>query len=207
MKVLVTGLPRHRSSLIVRTISEKFKISAPENVWGETHKFGENIHTWLTKDNCVFKAWGTFNDDFEEQLENFDGTIIVTYSEDVSLFIAKLITAHLTRNYSIGLHRIEPIPFNDDLVIEIEKLRPTIHTFRKSLDTIFLNKNIILKCIFVKEASVFAHIQSSANIQLIPVMQELCATWHHRPIQTYITHDTVEKFYEYVHSSFGRHIC
>ena len=206
MKILVTGLPRQRSSLIIKTLKETYSLNAPSNQWGETHKFNENVDTWLASENSVFKMWGAFNSNFEQKLESFDGNVVVTYTDDLPLFIAKLLRAHTLRDYSVDLHELTQLSFKDNLE-ELEKIRPQIHSFRKSLDKIFLNKKIVLKSAFLNGNKSFAHIQSTVDPRILTQLDLLASNWKKPVLESYIKHNEISDYYEYIYKTFGRTIC
>lgn len=206
MNILVTGLPRHRTSLIIQNLSKKFNLLSPLNQWGETHKFNETIHNWLDKDNCVFKVWAPFNDNFNQILEMHNGSIVVSYSEDLPLFVAKLLRAHVLRDYAIELQQVTPISFKDNIK-QLEEIQPYINSFRDGLNTIFQNKKILCKCVFVNDDKVFAHIQSSVDPLVINMLTELCLEWQQEEINRYIHEIELPEYYEYIYKTFGNTIC
>jgi hypothetical protein len=204
MRVVVTGLPRSRSSQIVNLISTEFGLDKPKNHWGETHKFNENHNDWLKKDQCVFKLWPAFVDNYDEILKSYSGNIIVSYTEDIPVFVAKLLRSHITNEWGTNIRSFDKISFAktyDELV----NLVPVIHKFLKGLDQTMSTKSIVLKSAFVQEDKVAIHVQSSFDNDLANSLRAYTAAYKKPSLDDYFS-EGKEEFYEYVCKNIGRKV-
>lgn len=204
MKVIVTGLPRSRSSQIVNLISTEFNLIKPENHWGETHKYNENYTDWLIKEQCVFKLWPAFVDNYTEILELYSGNIIVSYTEDIPLFVAKLLRSNITNEWGTNIRTFNKISF-DDTYLELVKLVPVIQKFLSGLDQTMSNKSIVLKSAFVQEDKLAIHIQSSFNKNLAILLRSNISSYKQPSLDDYFS-EGKEEFYEYVCKNIGRKV-
>jgi hypothetical protein len=201
MKIIVTGLPRSRTSLIVNRLSESFSLKKPDNIWGETHKFNENLNEWLNRDNSIFKLWPIHTDDYLNILENTSGNVVVSYETDFPLFVAKLLRSHITKDWNINKRDIIPISFKQ-YQNELIALQPTITAFKNNLDRIFSNKKIILKSAFVKGTEVSVHLQSSFPANIVDDLRMLAKDYTKLDISNYIIEDK-EEYYEFIYEKIG----
>ena len=201
MKIIVTGLPRSRTSLILNRLSESACLKKPNNVWGETHKFNENLNEWLNTDNSIFKLWPIHVDNYINILENISGNIVVCYETDFPLFVAKLLRSHVTEDWSINKRNIVPISFKQ-YQKELVELEPTITVFKNNLDRIFSNKTIVLKSAFVKGSDVSVHIQSSFPTNLVNELRTIAKEYTPVDISNYIIEDK-EEYYEFIYEKIG----
>lgn len=201
MKIIVTGLPRNRTSLIVNNVADIFSLKKPENLWGETHKFGENINHWLVEPNAIYKLWSIHSDTFIETLENFDGGIIVSYTEDFPLFVAKLLRAHVTSEWGISLRDKQKISFREHLS-DLQSLESKIVNFRQGLVSMLSSQKIVLKSAFVNKDQVSVHIQSSFNPKVAALLRTIAKDYKPESIKDYIE-EQPEDFNEYIRTTFG----
>ena len=204
MRVIVTGLPRSRSSQIVNLISNDFDLLKPKNHWGETHKFNENHKDWLNKNQCVFKLWPAFVDDYVEVLESYSGNVIVSYTEDIPMFVAKLLRSHITNEWGTSIRSFDKISFTETYD-ELVGLVPVIHKFLKGLDQTMSSTAIVLKSAFVQEDKVAIHVQSSFDNDLANSIRAYAATYKKPVLDDYFS-EGKEEFYEYVCKNIGRKI-
>jgi hypothetical protein len=204
MRVIVTGLPRSRSSQIVNLISTDFGLLKPENHWGETHKFNENHNDWLKKDRCVFKLWSAFVDDYVEVLESYSGNIVVSYTEDIPIFVAKLLRSHITNEWGTSLRSFDKISFTE-IYDELVNLVPVIEKFLIGLDQTMSSKAIVLKSAFVQEDKVAIHVQSSFDNDLANSLREYVSTYRQSNLSDYFS-EGKDEFYEYVCKNIGRKV-
>jgi hypothetical protein len=201
MKVIVTGLPRSRTSQIVNLIATEYDLLKPDNYWGETHKFNENHNDWLKKDHCVFKLWPAFVDDYDEILKLYAGNIIVSYTEDIPMFVAKLLRSHITKEWDINIRSFDKISFTETYD-ELVNLVPTIHKFLKGLEQTMSSKAIVLKSAFVQEDKVAIHVQSSFDRDLANCLRAYTSTYKKPSLDDYFS-EGKEEFYEYVCKNIG----
>lgn len=204
MRVIVTGLPRSRSSQIVNLISTDFDLLKPQNHWGETHKFNENHNDWIKKDRCVFKLWSVFVDNYAEVLESYSGNIVVSYTEDIPIFVAKLLRSHITNEWGISLRSFDKISFTETYT-ELVELVPVIKKFLIGLDQTMSSKEIVLKSAFVQEDKVAIHVQSSFDNDLANSLREYASTYRQSNLSDYFS-EGKEEFYEYVCKNIGRKV-
>ena len=204
MRVIVTGLPRSRSSQIVNLISTEFGLLKPKNHWGETHKYNENHNDWLKKDQCVFKLWPAFVDEYVEVLESYSGNVIVSYTEDIPMFVAKLFRSHITNEWGTSIRSFDKISFTETYD-ELVGLVPIIQKFLKGLDQAMSSKSIVLKSAFVLEDKVAIHVQSSFDNDLATFLRTYAETYKKPVLDDYFS-EGKEEFYEYVCKNIGRKI-
>lgn len=203
MNIVVTGLPRTRTSLILNSIADNFKLEKPKNIWGETHKFGENLEYWLNKKDCVYKFWPVHSDRYIQQLEEFPDIIIVSYIENLHLFIAKLLRAEFSKEWGINLRQINKIRFQDS-VKTLQQLEPAIIKFKNGLDTIFKNKNIIMKSIFINNENVSTHIQARVEPILVEYIRTIVKDFKIQRIEDYI--EDKNEFVNFLLEKYGNSI-
>ena len=204
MRVIVTGLPRSRSSQIVNLISNDFDLLKPKNHWGETHKFNENHKDWLNKNQCVFKLWPAFVDDYVEVLESYSGNVIVSYTEDIPMFVAKLLRSHITNEWGTSIRSFDKISFTETYD-ELVGLVPVLHKFLKGLDQTMSSTAIVLKSAFVQEDKVAIHVQSSFDNDLANSIRAYAATYKKPVLGDYFS-EGKEEFYEYVCKNIRRKV-
>ena len=203
MNIVVSGFPRHRSSLIVNGLAEQFNLTKPNNLWGETHKFNEDYTTWINKDNSVFKLWPFSNVHYSDIIRQPNNTIVFTYSEDLVLFAAKLFRSHVTKDWGIELRDKQPISYIDNAE-KFEAIVPHIKMCCDNLVNCMMDKQIILKSVFVKDDQVSAHIQSSIDPAVVAYLKSL-PTFAKQSISTYIS-EGKQEFYEQVYSRIGHRL-
>ena len=201
MKFIVTGLPRCRTSIISKKVGQQFNLDSPANQWSETHKFNESRDDWLVRDNCIFKLWAIHIDDYINTLENYPGNIIVSYTTDLPMFVAKLARSHITHEWGTTIRDKDTISFNDNME-KFKELIPVVNTFRESLDKVFSSKKILLKSAFVNEDRVGIHIQSTFDTSVAESLRGIVCNYTPSSITDYINEDPRE-FYEYIHNTFG----
>lgn len=201
MKIIVTGFPRNRTSLIINLVADKFNLKRPANLWGETYKFGETIENWLPQSDSIYKLWPIHSTDFIKTLEKFDGNIIVSYTEDFPLFVAKLLRSHITTDWGIDKKTKERISFRKYMV-ELQDLKPLLFTFRNSLLEVMSNQKIVLKSAFINKDQVAVHIQSSISPELVEHLRDIAKDYIAESVSDYILEST-EEFYDFVHTTFG----
>jgi hypothetical protein len=144
MQVLITGFPRTRTSQLVNSMSNHFKLAKPKNHWGETHMtLNESSSNWIFRENSVFKLWPPFNESYEEILNSFNGIIIVNYINDIPLFVAKLLRSIMTVEWGTDLREIEKISFSKSLN-KLQEITPMIQKFIYGVEYA-LNSDIISK--------------------------------------------------------------
>lgn len=201
MKIIVTGLPRCRTSLVLNSISDKFSLKKPNNQWGETHKFGENINEWLEESNAIYKFWPIHSDNFIQTLEDFDGMVIVSYTEDFPLFVAKLLRSHVSKEWGINPRVKEKISYRSN-ISEFYNLEPTIRKFQDNLIYLMGNQRIVLKSAFMNRDKVAVHIQSSFDVEVADHLRTIAKGYSPESLTDYIT-ESPEDFYEFIHTTFG----
>lgn len=201
MKVAVTGLPRTRSTLIVNELSKAHALRKPDNAWGETHKYGENYKDWLQQDNVIFKLWKPFTENYVDSLLLVDN-IIITYTEDIPLFVAKLLRAEVTNDWGIDKRSLEKISFRESLPVLVG-LEPKIKEFIASIDELMSNKDIVLKSAFVNEDICSIHVQSTFDNNIANTLRLAMSKYTPAVLDDYISAGK-EDFYEYVCQKIGR---
>jgi hypothetical protein len=202
MKIAITGLPRSRTSQIVNLLSTDYNLIKPKNHWGETHKFDENHIDWLKKDQCVFKIWSPFVDDYSNILQSFSGNIIVSYTTDIPIFVAKLLRADTTGEWGTSVRTFEKISFTEKYSALV-KLVPIIQQFLAGLDQTMSSKSIVLKSAFVQEDKVAIHVQSSFDNRIANALRVYVAEYKKPNLGDYFS-EGKEEFYEYVCKNIGR---
>ena len=202
MKLIVTGLPRTRTSIISKKIGQQFNLESPSNKWSETHKYNESRDDWLTRDNCIFKLWGIHSDDYINTLEQYPGNIIVSYTTDLPMFVAKLARSCITNEWGIIIRDKDTISFKDNIK-QFEELIPIVNTFKVSLDKLLSSEKILLKSAFVNNDKVGIHIQSTFDASVADYLRSIVCDYTPPIITDYINEDP-EEFYEYIHNTFGR---
>ncbi len=201
MKVIVTGLPRTRSTIIVNTLADVHNLVKPSNTWGETHKYGENYEEWLQRDNVAFKLWKPFTNNYIDTLLSVDSNIIVTYTEDIPMFVAKLLRAEVTKEWGIHSRDLKKISFKESIEV-LNRIEPDIVEFVKSIDELMSNKDIVLKSAFVNEDMCSIHVQSTFDTKLANTLRQTIKHFKKPLLDDYFI-DGKEDFYEYVCQKIG----
>lgn len=202
MNIVVTGFPRHRSSQMVNGIADAFNLSKPKNMWGETHKFNEDYTQWINKTDSVFKLWPFSNDEYSSIIRQPNNSIVFTYSEDIVLFAAKLFRSHVTRDWGIALRDKHPISYLDNAE-KFESIIPHIKSCCDNLVNAMMDKELILKSVFVNDDKVSAHIQSTVSPELVAYLKSLA--FSKQSVSHYISEGKHE-FYEQVYSRIGHRL-
>ncbi len=196
MKIIVTGMPRTRSTLIVNELAKVHNLDKPLNFWGETHRFGEDCKQWVSSNNSVFKCWKPFTENYIPTLEEFDGNIIVTYTNDISVFVAKVIRAEISKDWGITPRELQKISFSECLPT-LTHLTPIINGFiQGTMDT--MNNSIIRKkSVFVCDKSYSTFADGEFNRELLPSIRSVISNYVPPSIDQYISND-IDKFVKYV---------
>lgn len=205
MKIIVTGLPRTRSSQIVNLIANDFNLIKPLNQWGETHAtHDEDSSVWINREQCIFKLWPPFNSNYQEIINSYDGNIIVSYTEDIPIFVAKLLRSEVTSDWGINLRVLKKISFTESFS-KLESLVPTIKQFLGGLDQAMSSKAVVLKSAFVNDDAVSVHVQSSFNNLLAESLRTFSKSHKKSKLADYFR-EGKEEFYEYVCKNIGRRV-
>jgi len=187
--------------MYVNELSSKFNLSKPANSWAETHKYGENYKVWLDNPDSIFKLWKPFVPDYKNILESYNGNIVVSYTENIPLFVAKLLRAECTRDWGINRRAIEKISFYDtkDTLI---KLTPVITDFISGIVDCMSSRSIVLKSAFINNGACAIHIQSSFDVSMGNTLKALAANYKPPQIDDYISIGK-DDFYEFVCKTIG----
>lgn len=205
MNIIVTGLPRTRSSQVVNLIANNFNLIKPLNQWGETHAtHNEDLSAWINRKQCVFKLWPPFSSTYQEIINSYEGNIIVSYTEDIPLFVAKLLRSEVTSDWGINLRALKKISFTDSFY-QLESLVPTIKQFLGGLDQALSSKTVVLKSAFINDDAVSVHVQSSFNDLLAESLRTFSKSYKKSNLDDYFS-EGKEEFYEYVCKNIGRRV-